>query len=108
MFFALVQGFDVGIVPSSRKKHFHQGETDMGKPHTKPYKNLHARIIINDETDSSIAAKVGLSQQQMSARMSGLCSFSVVEMARIGKVLAFTPEDYYHLFILPTITLKGE
>ena len=45
----------------------------MRKLHIKPYKELHARIILRDETDTSIAAKVGLSQQQMSSRMQGLC-----------------------------------
>ena len=41
----------------------------MSKPHIKPYKELHAIIMLHDETDTSIAAKVGLSQQQMSSRM---------------------------------------
>lgn len=43
----------------------------MKHPHIKPYKALHARIYLHGETDSSIAEKVGLSQQQMSTRMQG-------------------------------------
>ena len=69
----------------------------MRKLHIKPYKELHARIILRDETDTSIAAKVGLSQQQMSSRM----------QARIGQELGLSPEDYYQLFIRPTERLKG-
>lgn len=56
----------------------------MKRPHIKPYKALHARIYLHGETDSSIAEKVGLSQQQMSTRMQGLCPFDVTEMLRIG------------------------
>ena len=55
----------------------------MKHPHIKPYKALHARIYLHGETDSSIAEKVGLSQQQMSTRMQGLCPFDVTEMLRI-------------------------
>lgn len=79
----------------------------MSKPHIKPYKELHAIITLRDETDTSIAAKVGLSQQQMSSRMQGLCMFNAYEMVRIGKELNFSPEDYYQLFIKPTERLKG-
>ena len=71
----------------------------MKPPHIKPYKVLHARIYLHGETDSSIAEKVGLSQQQMSTRMQGLCPFDVTEMLRIGNELDFEPEDYYLLFI---------
>lgn len=79
----------------------------MNRPHLKPYKALHARIYLHGETDSSIAEKVGLSQQQMSARMQGVCMFDAAEMALIGKELNFSIEDYYTLFIRPTENLKG-
>lgn len=80
----------------------------MKHPHIKPYKALHARIYLHGETDSSIAEKVGLSQQQMSTRMQGLCQFDVTEMLRIGNELDFEPEDYYLLFVRPTQALiKG-
>lgn len=79
----------------------------MRKLHIKPYKELHARIVLRDETDTSIAAKVGLSQQQMSSRMQGLCMFDAYEIARIGQELGLSPEDYYQLFIRPTERLKG-
>ena len=79
----------------------------MKKPHIKPYKALHAKIILRDETDTRIASKVGLSQQQMSSRMQGICMFDAYEMFRIGKELNLLPEDYYRLFIEPTEYLKG-
>ena len=80
----------------------------MKHPHIKPYKALHARIYLHGETDSSIAEKVGRSQQQMSTRMQGLCPFDVTEMLRIGNELDFEPEDYYLLFVRPTQALiKG-
>ena len=110
MFFTLAQEKSVGIVPSQSKKITFSSmirRKDKRKLHIKPYKELHARIILRDETDTSIAAKVGLSQQQMSSRMQGRCIFDAYEIARIGQELGLSPEDYYQLFIRPTERLKG-
>ena len=79
----------------------------MTKLHTKPYRALHARIYLCGETDSSIAEKVGLSQQQMSVRMKVKCPFNVREMLLIGRELNFRQEEYYKLFIEPLNVTEG-
>ena len=79
----------------------------MKKPHTKPYQALHARIYLCGETDSSIGEKVGLSQQQMSARMKGKCPFDTREMFLIGRERNFKSKEYYKFFIEPLNTLEG-
>lgn len=65
----------------------------MMKLHSKPYRALHARIYLYGETDSSIGEKVGLSQQQMSARMKGKCPFDAREMLLIGRELNFSQDE---------------
>lgn len=80
----------------------------MTKLHSKPYRELHARIYLCGETDSSIAEKVGLSQQQMSARMKGKCPFNAQEMLLIGRELDFNQEEYYSYFVEPLNNMKGQ
>lgn len=80
----------------------------MTKLHSKPYRALHARIYLCGETDSSIAEKVGLSQQQMSARMKGKCPFNVREMLLIGHELNFSQEEYYSYFVEPLKNMEGQ
>lgn len=79
----------------------------MTKLHSKPYRALHARIYLYGETDSSIGEKVGLSQQQMSARMKGKCPFDAREMLLIGRELNFSQDEYYKFFIEPLGSIKG-
>lgn len=68
----------------------------------RPYRTLRGRIVAEDQTCESIARKINISPQAMSAKICGHSYFTANEMAAIGAMLHFTAEDYYTFFILPT------
>lgn len=65
----------------------------------KLYSDLRARIYQQGCTTSSVAAYIGLSPQQMSARMRGQVPFTLPEIAAIGSFLGFGERDYYTVFV---------
>lgn len=72
----------------------------------RPYNNLRARIYQYGYTAGSLAAQIGLSPQQMSARMRGRAPFRTGEIAAIGEILNFSDNDYYTIFFLPELSSR--
>lgn len=68
------------------------------------YNSLRARIYQQGYTAGRVAAHVGLSPQQMSARMRGQVPFTLPEITEIGEFLGFTESDYYVVFIIPQLS----
>lgn len=66
----------------------------------KLYSDLCARIYQQGYTAGSVAAHIGLSPQQMSARMRGQVPFTLPEISSIGSFLNFDECDYYTIFVL--------
>lgn len=66
----------------------------------KLYSDLRARIYQQGYTTSSVAAHIGLTPQQMSARMRGRVPFTLPEIAAIGSFLNIDARDYYTVFVL--------
>ena len=68
----------------------------------KNYNELRARMVKRGFTQEMLAEAIGLSAQSISAKMNGHSEFSLDDIVRIGRVLGFSQEDYYIVFIKPT------
>lgn len=69
--------------------------------HVKTHKALRSRIFNLNYTSAEVAAKIGISAQSMSDKMTCKSRFTSSEMAAIGKILKLSPKEYYTFFIEP-------
>ena len=69
----------------------------------KPYQKLYGRIVAQGETCTSVAKKMNISAQAMSQKMHLKSYFTAKEMEMMGKILGFSPSEYYTLLIEPLI-----
>lgn len=74
----------------------------------KPYRQLHGRIVASGYSCADVAKKLNISAQAMSQKMQMKSYFTAREIAALGQMLDFAPDEYYTLLIKPILEEGGK